>query len=86
VRVSTHEKSVDEWLAELEKPLNWRVVEVRQGKKVWYEVRAEDSALVVTNSDSLAPWRFRSERSAMRCAIRENKREREHVNREETWL
>lgn len=62
-------------------PFNWIAVEVTEAGRTWWEVRAEDSILVVSNSESGSAWKFRSLRAAQRCRDEENRKESERTNR-----
>lgn len=57
----------------------WEVHEVQTDRGIRYEVCK--GAIVVTNSESGAPWRFRSRRSAIKCAEK-NQREDDRSRRE----
>ena len=63
----------------------YRVKRVEESGKVWYEVHGGFS-LVVTSGWSGAPQKFRSLKSAQKCADKENRRQHEKLSRREEWV
>jgi hypothetical protein len=65
------------------KPDEYRVLEITEGGKTWYEVREMG---LETVGFGLAEFNTRSKSKAIKWADRKNKEAQMRANRTETWL